>query len=176
MGEEVSQSNNVLKSSAGSDETDKAAPAVTDECETINSNEKSEIENTNNNIECEPQSNNEKILKKVSISKHQENSSIEKSRKWYNIGFMHRAGISSNFRSANTTDNRNAVKMDNRHSWHLNDSTEIRRRRKRRTQMASSIPISILKLHEDINFNFGYDYSGTEFYFSCSTSTNVTEF
>jgi hypothetical protein len=48
---------------------------------------------------------------------------LEKSKKWYNISFMHRNA--SNSRSTNTSDGKNFVKMDSRHSWHLNDSMEM---------------------------------------------------
>lgn len=61
--------------------------------------------------------------------------SIEKSKKWYNISFIHRSGggsntvtISSNScnsRSSNSCENKNSDKMDKRHSWHLNDSANV---------------------------------------------------
>ena len=61
--------------------------------------------------------------------------SIEKSKKWYNISFIHRSGggsntvtISSNScnsRSSNSCENKNSDKMDKRHSWHLNDSAVV---------------------------------------------------
>jgi len=69
--------------------------------------------------------------KKVSTSVSFEKSS----KKWYNISFMHRATTTaSNSRSANnninncSSSNNPALKgnkMDNRHSWHLNDSLEM---------------------------------------------------
>jgi hypothetical protein len=120
MGEEVTQSDEMLKSSAGPDgidEVDKVKAKV--ECDVI---EKCE----GNNKGCDgsvsrPQA--EKSPKRPSM-KPQENS-FEKSKKWYNISFMHRAGSSSNSRSTNTADNKNSTKMDKRHSWHLNDSVEM---------------------------------------------------
>jgi hypothetical protein len=118
MGEEVTQSDVMLNNSAGSndgtDETNEAAPAASNECETRNVVEK-----------CDASGDDaEKSPKKPSTVKPQDNS-FEKSRKWYNIGFMHRAGSSSNSRSTNTSENKSSVKMDNRHSWHLNDSLEM---------------------------------------------------
>lgn len=65
----------------------------------------------------------DKSLKKAS-TKARENS-LEKSKKWYNIGFMNRVGSSTNSRSTNTADKKNSTKMDSRHSWHLNDSSEM---------------------------------------------------
>lgn len=113
MGEEVTQFEALPENSAGpmngTDEVDKAAVKV--EGDVI---EKSEGINR-------PQA--EKSPKRPSV-KPQENS-FEKSKKWYNISFMHRAGSSSNSRSTNTADNKNSIKMDKRHSWHLNDSVEM---------------------------------------------------
>lgn len=135
MGEEVTQSEVMLKSrSAGSDgvdETDKATPAPNDECDARSLIEKCEGTNTNcDGSVCQPQAHAEKenSPKKASVSvtsTKPQDSSFEKSKKWYNISFMHRAGSSSNTRSANTTVKTNSVKMDNRHSWHLNDSLEM---------------------------------------------------
>lgn len=42
-------------------------------------------------------------------------NSLDKSKKWFNIsGFMNRAGSSC------TSDNKNDMKAEKRHSWHLN--------------------------------------------------------
>lgn len=49
-------------------------------------------------------------------------NSYEKVKKWYNISFMHRTG-STNRNQSNA--HKNKGKMDNRHSWHLNDSVEM---------------------------------------------------
>lgn len=123
---EVTQSNPMAnENSAGPDETAEAAPPASssDECAGQNSIEKCETNNTNSDGSVlQPQP--EKSPKKPSTAKPQENS-FEKSKKWYNIGFMHRTGSSSNSRSANTSDGKNSIKMDNRHSWHLNDSSEM---------------------------------------------------
>lgn len=62
--------------------------------------------------------------------------SIEKSKKWYNISFIHRSGGSAsvtstmpsnscNSRSNNSCEKKNSDKMDKRHSWHLNDSAVV---------------------------------------------------
>lgn len=104
---EVPQSESAVVS-----EAEKAAPSV-DECAAKHPVEKCE---TNDGAQ-QPQP--EKSPKRP--PKPQDNS-FEKSKKWYNIGFMHRTGSSSNSRSAN---NKNSVKVDNRHSWHLNDSSEM---------------------------------------------------
>lgn len=120
MGDEVVQSDEVNKISAGSiDEVDKAAQPAVDACIIIvNCEGKSDVS------AVQPQA--DKSLKKptVSSTKPQENS-LEKSKKWYNIGFMNRVGSSTNSRSVNTADNKTSTKMDNRHSWHLNDSSEM---------------------------------------------------
>lgn len=123
MGEEITQSE-VKAGCAGCDETDKAAPAANDECDAKSLIVRSEGINTNcDGSVCQPQV-AEKSPKKatsVSSSRPQDNS-FEKSKKWYNISFMHRATSS---RSANTSDTKATLKMDNRHSWHLNDSVEM---------------------------------------------------
>lgn len=118
MGEEVTQSDVVLENSAG-DETDKASTEPSDECDGKNLIEKCEAKETNLDGSV-PQPQAEKSPRKSSL-KPQENS-FEKSKKWYNISFMQRA---HNSRSTNTSDNKSATKMDNRHSWHLNDSMEM---------------------------------------------------
>lgn len=116
---EVSQS----KNSAGADEADKAAPAPSsgDKCAGDNPIEKSEINVDGSAQQPQP----EKSPKKPSTTKPQQDNSFEKSKKWYNIGFMHRTGSSSQSRRTNTTDGKNSIKMDNRHSWHLNDASEM---------------------------------------------------
>lgn len=135
MGEEVTQPEVMPKSSSagsdGTDETDKATPARNDECDARSLIEKCDGSATKcDGSVCQPQAQAEKenSPKKPSVSvsstKPQDNS-FEKSKKWYNISFMHRAGSSSNSRSANTTDKTNSIKMDSRHSWHLNDSVEM---------------------------------------------------
>jgi hypothetical protein len=118
MGEEVTQSDTMLKNSAGIDETDKAATAPNNDGDACKVDEKCEIVVTNDGSEPE------KSPKRPSAPKPQE-TSFEKSKKWYNISFMHRAANASNSRSPNTSDNQNSIKMDSRHSWHLNDSTEM---------------------------------------------------
>lgn len=49
-------------------------------------------------------------------------TSFEKIKKWYNTNFMHKLSSAS-------TDTNNGKsktsKMDNRHSWHLNESSEM---------------------------------------------------
>lgn len=107
MGEEVAQG----QSSAGIDETDKATAPADDEC----CAEKSPLIEKSDGSVCQPQA--EKSPKKAKP----QDSSFEKSKKWYNISFMHR---SSQHRRENTTD-KNSSKLDNRHSWHLNDSVEM---------------------------------------------------
>lgn len=123
MGDEVVQSE-VLKTSAGCslDEVDRAAPPSED------------VEDSVLIVKCEGKSCDgsavqplaDKSPKKPTVpsTKPRENS-LEKSKKWYNIGFMNRVGSSTNSRSANTADNKNSTNMDNRHSWHLNDSSEM---------------------------------------------------
>lgn len=132
MGEEVTQSD--AKNSAGNDESDKATPAqVDDECSAKNIIDEVASNNTTNcNDGSVNQPQAEKSPKKPSSSltlamtglKPQDNS-FEKSKKWYNISFMHRTGASNSSRSANVADNKNSIKMDNRHSWHLNESLEM---------------------------------------------------
>lgn len=122
MVEEVEVSPMAKKNSAGPDETaEVTAPASSsDECAGQNSVEKNNTNSDGSVLQPQP----EKSPKKPSTAKPQDNS-FEKSKKWYNIGFMHRTGSSSNSRSVNTTDGKNSIKMDNRHSWHLNDSSEM---------------------------------------------------
>lgn len=112
MGEEVAQA----KASAGSDETDRATAPADDECCAGKSPliEKSEVANCDGSV-SQPQA--EKSPKKAKP----QDSSFEKSKKWYNISFMHR---SSQHRRENTAD-KNSSKLDNRHSWHLNESVEM---------------------------------------------------
>lgn len=120
MGEEVTQ---FEASCAGCDETDKATPAPNDVSDAKNLIVRSEGINTNcDGSVCQPQvaEKSPKKASSVSSSRPQDNS-FEKSKKWYNIGFMHRATSS---RSA-TSDTKASLKMDNRHSWHLNDSVEM---------------------------------------------------
>lgn len=117
MGEEVTQSDEMLKNSAGpcgTDEVDKAAAKVESEVIEKSDGVKQNCDGSVNRPQAE------KSPKRPSI-KPQENS-FEKSKKWYNISFMHRSG---NSRSTNTADNKNSSKMDKRHSWHLNDSVEM---------------------------------------------------
>lgn len=112
------------------DETDKAIPASINGEELI---EKCEEIKTN----CEPQTEDE--VKKAAHKP--QDISIEKSKKWYNISFIHRSGggggggssgsgavtstISCNSRSSNSCEKKNSDKMDKRHSWHLNDSAVV---------------------------------------------------
>lgn len=110
------------------DETDKAIPASINGEELI---EKCEEIKTN----CEPQTDDE--VKKAAHKP--QDISIEKSKKWYNISFIHRSGgggsgsgnsavtstISCNSRSSNSCEKKNSGKMDKRHSWHLNDSAVV---------------------------------------------------
>lgn len=112
MGEEVAQA----KASAGIDETDRATAPADDECCAGKSPliEKSEVANCDGSV-SQPQA--EKSPKKAKP----QDSSFEKSKKWYNISFMHR---SSQHRRENTAD-KNSSKLDNRHSWHLNESVEM---------------------------------------------------
>ena len=132
MGEEVAQPSDVVyKNSAGSvgiDETDKATKAINHEFNGRKIIEKCEGCKSTNCAGCVNQLQAIKSPKKpmsVSSAKPQE-VSFEKSRKWFNISFMHRAGNSSNSRSKNSSESKNSIKTDkNRHSWHLNDSSEM---------------------------------------------------
>lgn len=123
MGDEVARSDDVHKPTAGSlDEVDKAAPPAVDDRVVI---EKCEGKSFNcDGSAVPPQADKSPKKPTVPTTKPQE-TSLEKSKKWYNIGFMNRVGSSTNSRSANTADNKTTTKMDNRHSWHLNDSSEM---------------------------------------------------
>lgn len=112
MGEEITQSDDLVpKNSAGIEETNKAVtPACAVETNLIDKCEGSTA-NCDGSVN-QPQA--EKVPKKA---KTQDNS-FEKSKKWYNISFMHRTG------STNASDTKQSVK-DSRHSWHLNDSVEM---------------------------------------------------
>lgn len=126
MGEEVTRSEAMPKNSAGTDETDKAAPVPNDESEATAPLEKCDANKTNADG-CVQQPQAEKSPRKASTvpnSKPQDNS-FEKSKKWYNISFMHRAGTARTTRCTSTTGTKNSIKMDNRHSWHLNDPLEM---------------------------------------------------
>lgn len=130
MGEESLQFNVMLQSNSDgidcSVESYQALPAMKDECIARCSIDKcnSTTKKSDGSV-CQPQQQAEKeISQKKKPVKPQDNP-FEKSKKWYNISFMHRIESSSNSRSSNTTDKTNSIKMDNRHSWHLNDSLEM---------------------------------------------------
>lgn len=116
MGEEVTQCEVVIENSAGTvgiDETDKSTPAPVDVIEDKKSIEK-----------CEGSANQQPERSPKKPPKPQDNS-FEKSKKWYNIGFMQRAGSANNSRSTNTVNKKNSMRVDkSRHSWHLNDALE----------------------------------------------------
>lgn len=154
MGEEVTQyekeesHNSSATASAGSDggnidrsdnkvkvesidETDRATPAHKsisncDECGGImKSPEKCE------NIKANCNDDDHKSVKNVQKPPTPPSTTHdEKSKKWYNISFMHRSNSSNNngnSRSNNSSENNKkfAEKMDKRHSWHLNDSAVV---------------------------------------------------
>lgn len=52
-------------------------------------------------------------------------TSFEKIKKWYNINFMNKSPNANGESSANIKTRNASNKMDNRHSWHLNSSTEM---------------------------------------------------
>lgn len=121
MGEEVTQCEVVTENSAGTvgiDETDKCTPAPIDVIE-----DKKPIEKCEGSSEGSANQQPERSPKKP--PKPQDNS-FEKSKKWYNIGFMQRAGSANNSRSTNTVNKKNSMRVDkSRHSWHLNDALEM---------------------------------------------------
>lgn len=120
MGEEVTQCEVVTDSagSVGIDETDKCTPAPIDVIE-----DKKPIEKCEGSSEGSANQQPERSPKKP--PKPQDNS-FEKSKKWYNIGFMQRAGSANNSRSTNTVNKKNSMRVDkSRHSWHLNDALEM---------------------------------------------------
>lgn len=135
-GDDVEEHGNEEQLLTSIDETDRAIPASLNGEELI---EKCEVK---------PQAEEVSIKKRVitpeastlateSEAAHKpQDISIEKSKKWYNISFIHRSGgggsntvtISSNScnsRSNNSCENKNSDKMDKRHSWHLNDSANV---------------------------------------------------
>lgn len=92
--DETDQSEKMLKSLVGLTKTDQVNKS--DDCDFISAVNKSA----------------EKSLRWPSF-KTKENS-LDKSKKWFNISsFMNRAGNS-------TSDNKNDMKAEKRHSWHLN--------------------------------------------------------
>lgn len=116
------------------DETDRAIPASLNGEELIEKCEET-------NCDGEPQAEEKRVITPevftlVTEAAHKpQDISIEKSKKWYNISFIHRSGggsntvtISSNScnsRSSKSCENKNSDKMDKRHSWHLNDSAVV---------------------------------------------------
>lgn len=117
MGEEITQ----LENSAGAnsiDETDRAAPK----------NIECLVEKCDRNVEDtfvpQPQS---EVTDKSPKKSPSVSSTKDGNKKWYNISFMHRNSGNSRNNPSQTAivNNKSSINIDNRHSWHLNDSVEM---------------------------------------------------
>jgi hypothetical protein len=110
------------------DVTDRALSQITkaEEIESVNKITKNENHKRKLSADCE---NNTNV---INLSPTRSNlngnfgkndTSFEKIKKWYNVNFMNKSpngNVDPNIKPRNLNN-----KMDNRHSWHLNNSTEM---------------------------------------------------